>query len=382
MHDAYRQTMLRHRKKVPVDNAGIYFYNTFVMNGGHSPFYYLSKYRAELMGLAIVWILWFHAGFSFGFISAPFLRKTLFFIQESGACGVDVFLMLSGMGVLCSLEKNPVPRFYLNRLKRVGIVWWLFLAIDLILGLLSLETPLRFVEILGRATFTGYWFGLSGQGNWYVYAIMLFYLISPLVYYLLRRTQFARWTYAVLLLAAFGVSVLFFHDEKLMAVSRLPVFLLGMLFAGRREKQKMGKKGFAVCLGFFAAGVAGLYLLTGRAKDLLWDYGLWWYPFFVIAPALSLLIAGLFERTGKALAWLRRGLRTLGNASLEILLTSDVLLFHCQGLRKGMFASEELSVLVLAAVSVIAGILIHKGISACAFMKASDFRQHKHTKPS
>jgi len=316
------------------------------------------------MGLSIVWVLWFHADFTFDFIHVEFLRKIVFFIQEMAVYGVDLFMLVGGMGVFCSLQKNSTGTFYKNRLKRILPVWWLFLVIDIILGLLAVEVSLPLPEILGNAAFISYWLGLEDAGNWYVYAIMLFYLVSPLFYLILRKTRFSKWTYVLLIVAAFGLSFCFFNHSKLIVFSRLPIFLLGFLIAGRRDFQRMTKRSWIICLCCCIAGIVVLYVVTGRMVETLWLYGMWWYPFFVITPSLSLLIDGFFERVERGTAPLRKIMRAFGNASLEILLTSDVFMFKWIGLREMFPCSMELATLFLMILSIIGGLLIHAGLEA------------------
>lgn len=353
-----------------VDKNGICFYNTRVMkavndvNAVKSPFYYLSKYRAELMGLSIVWVLWFHADFQFEFIQVDFLRKIVFFIQEMAVFAVDFFMLVGGMGVFCSLQKNTTGAFYKNRLKRILPVWWLFLVIDIILGALSVEAPLSLLEVLTNATFLSYWLNFANAGNWYVYAIMLFYLVSPLFYFALRKARFSRWMYVALIVAAFGLSFCFFTHPKLIVFARLPIYLLGFLFAGRRDYQRMTKRNWIICLCCCIAGLLIYYLVTGRLIWYLWTYGLWWYPFFILTPSLSLLMDGFFERLQRGTAPLRKVMRALGNASLEILLTSDILMFKWIGLREMFPCSTELATLFLMIISILVGLLIHAGIEA------------------
>lgn len=63
----------------------------------------LSKYRSELMGVAMLWVMLFHAyGLKLG---VPLLDQ----IKALGFGGVDVFLLLSGMGQYVSLSKTRGP---------------------------------------------------------------------------------------------------------------------------------------------------------------------------------------------------------------------------------------------------------------------------------
>ncbi len=60
----------------------------------------LSQYRGELMGLAMLWIMLFHAyELRFGVLLLDGLKA-------AGFAGVDIFLLLSGTGLYVSLSKT------------------------------------------------------------------------------------------------------------------------------------------------------------------------------------------------------------------------------------------------------------------------------------
>ena len=80
----------------------------------------ISRYRGELMGLAIIFVVLFHVGLP---------REDAFFgLKRMGNIGVDFFLFLSGMGLWFSWTKHPsLRKFYLRRFLRVYPTW-LFMA--------------------------------------------------------------------------------------------------------------------------------------------------------------------------------------------------------------------------------------------------------------
>ena len=72
----------------------------------------VSKYRNQIMGLAILWIILFHTG-----MSLPFPLSQL---KQQGFGGTDIFIFLSGFGLYYSLKKDNNPiEFYKRRLTRV-----------------------------------------------------------------------------------------------------------------------------------------------------------------------------------------------------------------------------------------------------------------------
>ena len=86
----------------------------------------LFKFRNMWIGIAMLWILFFHSGF---WVASDSLR----FLKNVGYGGVDICLFASGIGCYFSLEKDPDSlRFLKRRLKRLGptyfcfIIPWLF----------------------------------------------------------------------------------------------------------------------------------------------------------------------------------------------------------------------------------------------------------------
>ena len=72
----------------------------------------VSRYRGELMGAAMLFIILFHV---------PLARSNEFFgLRRCGNVGVDMFLFLSGIGLWFSWVKNQdVWKFYKRRLLRI-----------------------------------------------------------------------------------------------------------------------------------------------------------------------------------------------------------------------------------------------------------------------
>ena len=73
----------------------------------------LSKYRTELMGIAILWVMFFH-------LSIDINNRILNLIKTIGYGGVDIFLMISGLGLYYAYKKNNnIKLFYKRRLLRL-----------------------------------------------------------------------------------------------------------------------------------------------------------------------------------------------------------------------------------------------------------------------
>ena len=101
----------------------------------------ISKYRSELMGFSIIWIMMLHFQFE--------IVKPLGFIAQYGFAGVEIFMFVSGLGIYYSLDKNrQIIPYYLKRIRRifpayyiVGIFASLFLYNDNLFIFYSVTPP-------------------------------------------------------------------------------------------------------------------------------------------------------------------------------------------------------------------------------------------------
>ena len=145
-----------------------------------------------------------------------------------------------------------------------------------------------------------------------------------------------------------------------MAVSRLPVFVLGMAAAVPvREEGTSGA--YALALAGGACGLAVLYGCFARFPETLDFYGMYWHPFVLIAPALCAGLGWLFSRAGRASAALAP-LRALGRASFEIFLFNAWV--EVLGKRFGL-AQGPVSWLLWSLGSVLAGLAYHAVVERC-----------------
>ena len=73
----------------------------------------ISKYRTHIMGAAMMWIMWFHSAYAGK-------SEVFHFIHNIGFFGVDMFLMVSGLGLYFSMRKSKsMGEFYKKRAVRI-----------------------------------------------------------------------------------------------------------------------------------------------------------------------------------------------------------------------------------------------------------------------
>lgn len=186
----------------------------------------ISRHRDALMGFAIMWVMCFHYQ-----IQTPFINK----IASYGYTGVDIFFLLSGMGLYYSMHRqDDVKAFYIKRLKRIFPMYF-------VLGAFSCLLLGSFDHFLWTHTTLGYW--TDGViTSWFIPAIVTCYIIYPFIYHTIfkRGDMFLLAVTMGLLLFIVSYKIVVegrdirfdgFQPDwwRLMFWYRLPIFIFGSL---------------------------------------------------------------------------------------------------------------------------------------------------------
>ena len=197
----------------------------------------LSKYRNVLMGLQIILIIFFHYTEDCKIYEAHYSGIIYLFYKYIRSSGVDIFLLLSGIGLYFSWKKNPDKRtFYKKRYTRILIPYiivavpaWIWL--DLIVLRKSLWVYVKDLSFLSFFLDEIRWF-------WFILMIGICYWAFPYLFYVVetaadKLTEKLR----VLLICLASVFLLvllqLYHNDLYssisIAVSRIPAFVSGVL---------------------------------------------------------------------------------------------------------------------------------------------------------
>lgn len=85
--------------------------------------YDISRYRSELMGLAMVLIILFH-------VRLP--QSDFFFgLKRCGSVGVDMFMFLSGVGLWFSWTRTPSLKYWETLVLTINVVLTIIVTIPL-----------------------------------------------------------------------------------------------------------------------------------------------------------------------------------------------------------------------------------------------------------
>lgn len=203
----------------------------------------ISKYRGELMGLAILFVMLFH-------ISVP--RTDAFFgLRRMGNIGVDMFFFLSGIGLWYSWTKNAdAMNFFKKRLLRIYPAWLIVASLYYIPDFLAIPwvkhrgNSTNIIDLIGDITIN--WdFWLNDELTfWYIPATMMLYLVTPAYLSLIIKHPTYRWIPVIMIAWCVAVKYVVPINETVGHIeifwSRVPIYLIGLNFgAAVKEKRTL-----------------------------------------------------------------------------------------------------------------------------------------------
>ena len=263
----------------------------------------ISKFRTELMGVATLMILLGHSVFYGQGIVDYGLFQNIFTL---GYCGVDIFLFLSGFGLIFSMKKNTKQEFYFHRFQRLWPSIFLIVCLNLIVNYKGLSyymlNPL-------------YWFGCY----WYIGFIIVAYWLFPYLYQCLCKwTKALFWLSIVVSLILFVPFIVKGHAESnqyTCFITRIPIFVMGASIVMGGQIWMFSKKAMMVL------GLVGLLTLIpfyiddnlGGNKTMNTYYSFVLLTPVIIRGMLSFLNLNTSKVVLKILRW-------LGKYSLEVYL--------------------------------------------------------------
>ena len=313
--------------------------------------YWLRTWRDPIKGVAILWVVFFHAQLG--------LSGMIYDVQKIGYGGVDLFFFLSGFGLYHSLNRNgDIADYARRRAMRLlpsyvpFCVLWLGVMIPL--SKPGLAGMIRMA--MGNLFMVGDFSGAPVVINWYVSALLLSLLLAPFFYGILKNEQNRILRSSCLIAGLFLMGLAFVDHDLYTSISRLPVFALGMALGGCKSEKPGRGVLLAGSVVMLTGGVAVLLKCFRSYPELLMDYAMYWHPFFLIAPALCVLLGQFFDVCPKVLI---RPLALLGEASFEIFLFN--VWVELLGKRYGLCQTTG-DWLMWSIASVLCGILYHLGV--------------------
>ena len=317
----------------------------------------LSEYRAQLIGVAMLWVMLYHA------FPLTIPVHLLDAVKRMGYAGVDIMLFLSALGLAVSALRRPRPygQYLVRRAARILPAFWLVTVPFYLWKLLTGRIALR--SALLNLCFLGYWLHVPDSFNWFVPALVVYYLLAPLMILILVKSGRARDLVTVCAVAV-GIAVC----ELIPRVSpgytidfflRIPIFWVGLRlgFAVQEETPLDGKR-LALWGAMLALGALYIYFRQFSA----YYYFPVVYGFLLTTVPLCLLLCLLMRALPiRPLLW---ALGQIGRCSFEIYLLNATWFiefdFFCAltGLRPAVYC------LIGIPVNILLGIGVHYGLEA------------------
>ncbi len=219
-----------------------------------------SKYRSELMGLAIISIIFFHySEDALSHYSAGIhYTITYWYRMLIGSIGVEIFLFVSGMGLYFSMKRggsSDILGFYKKRFVRVLIPYLVYASIAWFIMDVIQEGRGIGLFIYDLSTL-GFWYD-GRKTIWFVAFILTMYVVFPLIYEMVENKKSGTKTIIVIaivifILECFRVSNPEAYNDTEIALTRIPIFILGAYF-GKKIYDKQ-----AITPGYYALFISGI----------------------------------------------------------------------------------------------------------------------------
>ena len=270
----------------------------------------ISRFRGELMGAAMLFIILFHVGLP---------REDAFYgLRRMGNVGVDMFLFLSGIGLWFSWVKNPdVKRFFIRRYLRIYPAW-LIIACLFYIPRFHGGSTWDWIYLFGEISINwGFW--LHDELNfWYIPATMMLYLFAPGYMELIKRHPIYRWLPVVMVMWCILVQYVTPIHQAVGHLeifwSRVPIFFIGINMAEmvRRKDTLDGASIWMIWIMFLMTLLSSIFL--EQVKHGHFPLFLERMLYIPLTVTSILLLNRIFRRTPK---WVNKAFMFVGALSLE-----------------------------------------------------------------
>ncbi len=276
----------------------------------------LSKYRNVLMGLQILLLILFHFTEDCKLYDVRYDGFVYLFYKYIHSSGVDLFLMLSGLGLYFSWKKKPpVKAFYRKRFERI-LIPYAIVAVPAWLWLDIIYEKAGALSFLGDISFISFFFE-EKRWFWYILMAAVCYVIFPYIFKVIEEAgnKTGEWM-RVAGLCCFTTVILMmlqlYHNDLYVnisiAVSRFPAFFIGV-WLGKAAWEKRTMR------------VRNVFLMAAFSVILAWPlqfidqkiFGVYTAAFLNFSLCLLLVEALGFFSDSRQPKLIRRGCLTLKN---------------------------------------------------------------------
>ena len=320
----------------------------------------LSKYRSELMGIAMLCVMFFHAyDFDFEF-------EILNTVRSLGFGGVDIFIMLSSMGLVVSLSKRKQEygEFMSRRISRLFPGYLIVMIPYTVFQILHYGAP--WSSLFWNSTLLSYWVRCGGRFNWYITGIMIFYIITPHFFKKFSVSKHREFLTSAWIAVCLLVSQLLMQEgywNFMDIIYRFAPFILGILMGFYvLSNKRFGVKSMVIHTLSLAAGIFYYFVSVYVSKLEIRLFLPFCHIFIFTTIPVCLFICFLFDKL--PLGILRKFFSFIGKNSLEIYLLNVSLFTETKLLRKYILIGFDARIyyLITFMANILLGWGLHKAI--------------------
>lgn len=276
----------------------------------NNPLRYISLYRSELMGYAILGVLICHILLT-SHIKIPVIDFCARLVYTQG------FLLLSGYGLYYSFSKNnDVLVFYKKRINRVWIPY-VIMATPFFLIIIIAENQ-SVINLIGYLSTIAFWLKGNFYGMWYIAVSLFLYTLFPLLYNTMFMGNVPKRIYlrSALVILLFLLIILFLkvimpHYNMIVGqwLRKMVLFPIGMLFGYLSKYNVINNQ---MVIRFFLFVTVSLIIAHFLSISLLEEYTRCLFGIFTLCFLFNVIDKVEF------LKWINRVMSWLGTYSLEL----------------------------------------------------------------
>lgn len=297
------------------------------MEQGKYSFSNISKTRNIILGIATIWIMFFHSPTLYieNIFNSGIIKNIIIFIRNLGNIGVDIFLILSAVGLYYSFSKDSnIKSFYKKRFVRI------LPAVIIVATIITSLIPGSGIKDFFERIFLISIFTNGNRDFWFFSLIMLLYIIYPLLYKLVDKYDFKAVILLVIGIIFFNFIIMFtnpsLYKKIEIAITRIPVFIIG-IWLGKKSKEgvTISRKWLLLFLLILLVGISLLYYKVFNKY-----YFIVRYLYCPISISIVIILSYIFANVNKNV--LLRFFIWIGSYSMEIYLLYEFLVKNCHNI--------------------------------------------------
>ena len=287
------------------------------------------------MGLAICWVFFFHSDVSF---PNHIIFYPIKFVKCIGYGAVDIFIFLSGFGLMHGMIKKqwPYVTFYKRRFFRIYPAYFIIVTISLIVDS-YLDEAINLSDVFLKLSTLWFWAG-NGRFLWYIPCIFALYIIFP-VFFRHHQSSSNKTSFTlIIILTAYILCIISIACNKsyyLIFLTRLPVFILGahLGYKSINNTEQIDNHAVAGNMLCLIASLVSIAIIKLKIpKEIQELTGAVWYPFIFIVYPLTLFTSNFLKYLDESqennnISTINNIIFWAGTYSLEIYLVHEHIVF-------------------------------------------------------